>query len=98
VAVGAPSSTIRSSATETLLQTVSVAKRRGASDRDFASVAEGRSTKKPVIAFEPLLTHAALAVHNARINGPPISVLSAAVANTDGWVAFARRERKLDKL
>jgi FkbM family methyltransferase len=57
-----------------------------------------RSTKGPVIAFEPLLTHAALAVHTARINGLPATVVSAAVANTDGWEAFARRERKLDKL
>ena|ERR1700726_433805 len=55
----------------------------------------GRRTKSLVVAFEPFLESAALAVHNARTNRLPITVVPAAVTDFNGWTRFAMRERRL---
>jgi FkbM family methyltransferase len=54
-----------------------------------------RRTKTSVIAFEPMLFNAALAMRNANLNSLPITVVPAAVSDTDGWGIFSPREKRL---
>lgn len=54
-----------------------------------------RTTRTSVIAFEPTVYNAALAMRNARLNSLPITVVAAAVGDTDRWGLFSLRQKRL---
>jgi FkbM family methyltransferase len=62
------------------------------------SLIAARHTRAPVVAFEPLVDNAAIIRQNARTNRLPVTVVPAAVTNTDGWAAFQDNGSLLGRL